>query len=161
MAVGSPANKHDWVNQIVSALHAFALRCGPNARLFQLDLHTYEKVLKQAAKDLGLGLISPHMLRHGGASYDAYLGVPIHAIQQRGQWKKKESVLRYMKFGRYLRRLSQLPETLLKKAELQEGALANKLVAALRKLKSPTTPMMSSARQRAQMRDLVAAEDSD
>eukprot|EP00972_Heterocapsa_arctica_P030384 4474597-Heterocapsa_arctica.AAC.1 len=50
----------------------------------------------------------PHQLRHGGPSADAVDGFSMKYIQVCGRWKHWSSCTRYMKHGRYLRRLSAL-----------------------------------------------------
>lgn len=52
--------------------------------------------------------LAPHMMRRGGASWDALDNAPDSQIQARGRWSSLQSVLRYGKHGRYLRMLNSL-----------------------------------------------------
>ena len=77
--------------------------------------HTdYPKLLSTfrcTAKKLGLSdlKLSPHGLRHGGASTDRSLGVrSLASIQLRGNWRAAESLRRYEKHARLGMQLQRL-----------------------------------------------------
>eukprot|EP00972_Heterocapsa_arctica_P105505 15545302-Heterocapsa_arctica.AAC.1 len=61
--------------------------------LVGLSLAQYERRISWAVAQLGLGAVTPHMLRHGGASCDAVGGAAVEFIQQRGQWSQTRSCL--------------------------------------------------------------------
>ena len=135
-----PCGKLDWLSEVCAAFHAHALKSGANTRMSQLDLPKYEKLVGSAMKALGLQAVTPHMFRHGGASFDAYMGTSASLVQIRGQWGGKESVLRYMKSGRYLRRLASLSDdsiTAAGSAEKTLGKRIAKVVCLLAKSRNP------------------------
>ena len=80
---------------------------------FDITSAEYARAWKWASETIGLDfVVTPHMLRHGGASADYALGCrDILAIQERGQWGSLRSVQRYKKAGAYQRMLLRLPET--------------------------------------------------
>ena len=70
-----------------------------------LTYSQYLKDLQAAIASLKLEFLglSPHSLRHSGASHDSYHGVrDAKSIQTRGRWKAAESVRRYKRPGRML-----------------------------------------------------------
>jgi integrase len=105
--------------------------------LIGLSLAQYERRISWAAGQLGFGTITPHMFRHGGASCDAVTGATVEFIQQRGQWSQLRSCMRYMKTGRYLRRLNGLAPWLVDRAHFLEKRLSARLCAALKRAPGP------------------------
>ena len=85
-------------------------------KLFPFTLNQFEKVFKESTERLQLKKLklTPHCLRHGGASHDYLFGVrALVDVQARGCWASFESVRRYSKHGRVNRQLSLLsPEQL-------------------------------------------------
>ena len=130
--VGSDFATHPGVAEVCHALHARSSRRGKAVPFVGLSLAVYERLVSLGAKEAGLGHITPHMLRHGGASHDALCGAPQDAVQQRGQWTAQRSCLRYMKHGRYLRRLNALPLGQVDLAHSLEASLAGRLCRAIR-----------------------------
>ena len=55
--------------------------------------------------------ITPHCMRHGGASVDALCGKLLPEIQRRGRWAAASSVKRYEKTGRLLKQLEKMSKT--------------------------------------------------
>ena len=92
------------VNQVLQWLYAQKL--DPQTSIFRnLSLQQYESQIAKAASLVGLKSLklSPHMLRHSGASSDSYYGIrSLKEIQARGRWKAPNSVARYRKPGRML-----------------------------------------------------------
>ena len=77
-----------------------------------LDLHSYGLQISKAAKASKLEALhlTPHVLRHSGASHDAYHKVRgFSEIQSRGRWQCSKSVERYKKPGRMLLQHSKVP----------------------------------------------------
>lgn len=77
-----------------------------------LTLEQYGKQITECAKVAGLDhlQLTPHCLRHSGASHDAYHKIrDVHEIQSRGRWKSAKSVHRYKKPGRMLLSQAQVP----------------------------------------------------
>lgn len=107
------------VNQVASLLVKNA--CSADGMLFgTLSLEQYEKQIKQAASAVSLGHLNlcPHMLRHSGASHDAFHQErSLKEIQVRGRWKAVQSVNRYRKPGLMLLRQSSVPRSVWKKAD--------------------------------------------
>ena len=108
------------VNLIVKALY---LRSKGQEMLFhRLSYRAYCNQLTAASEQLGLTHLhlSPHVLRHSGASHDAFHKLrDLQSIQSRGRWKAARSVERYRKPGRMLlcqNRVSQMAWTKAKKA---------------------------------------------
>jgi hypothetical protein len=86
-----------------------------------LTLARWESLLKQASDMEGISHldISPHTLRHGGASHDMALQLrSFPQVQSRGRWLSKKSVARYGKFGMYQRQLAKLSAS-----QRREGAV--------------------------------------
>ncbi|CAK0838390.1 unnamed protein product [Prorocentrum cordatum] len=75
-----------------------------------LSLNSYERVFRRGTLELGLEnlRLTPHCLRHGGASTDGLDDLPIVQIQKRGRWKSLASCKRYEKKGRLLKQLDRL-----------------------------------------------------
>ncbi|CAK0811644.1 unnamed protein product [Prorocentrum cordatum] len=75
-----------------------------------LSLSSYERVFRRGTLELGLEnlRLTPHCLRHGGASTDGLDDLPIVQIQKRGRWKSLASCKRYEKKGRLLKQLDRL-----------------------------------------------------
>ena len=78
--------------------------------------------------------ITPHCLRHGGASRDALEKLEdLRGIQRRGRWKARESVRRYEKAGTLLRVRSKFAPAFLSRGLRLGPTLPAKLRAALKK----------------------------
>ena len=84
-----------------------------HAQLFpHLTYKKYCEQISQAAASLGLSALhlTPHILRHSGASHDAYHNIrDSQQIQERGRWKASRSVQRYKKPGRMLLQHGKVP----------------------------------------------------
>eukprot|EP00438_Fugacium_kawagutii_P026513 Skav230495 [mRNA] locus=scaffold2389:150110:150676:- [translate_table: standard] len=85
-----------WMNKVASKLsevqagHLFA----------GISLSDYERALDKAMDSLGYTsrILTPHILRHSGASNDAvHHRRALPSIQKRGRWAAKKSVARYEK----------------------------------------------------------------
>ena len=102
------------------------------------------------------------MFRHRGTSFDAYHGAPIHDVQNRGQWKRETSCMRYMKHGRYLRRLASLPVAAMQTARSIEATLKLRLVQAIRGASWPPTFFaLSKPDKMLSLAAFAVAEDDD
>lgn len=130
------------IQKIVVALRIRAFKKGAHAKVFPLRLDEYCKIVKAASIKVGTPTITPHMLRHGGASRGAHAGATMSYIQHRGQWQKRKSCLRYAKHRRYLRRLSTLPTNIVTKANLLGATILQRLANAIPKV--PPMPTSSS-----------------
>lgn len=67
-------------------------------RVFPFSAHRYRTVLRYACAALGVSQwrITPHSLRHGGASRDFLAGASIEQIRHRGRWASAASAERYV-----------------------------------------------------------------
>ena len=100
-----------------------------------LSLERYEQWFKAAAKTLGYKsqCVMPHILRHSGASNDAFHKCrSLMEIQKRGRWQAKKSVARYEKHALLLKRWEQAPPARHPAIRRRSQALPVKLLAALR-----------------------------
>ena len=122
-----------WVAEAVGLWY----RAGGSAPyMFDLTLPKYEALFRQAAFDLGLTDldISPHGVRHAGASHDMYMGLAtLDQIQKRGQWAHAQSVVRYSKHGKILRQVHKMTPEQQGKASAAERDFPSKLLRTLRK----------------------------
>ena len=112
----------------------------PDDLVFPFSLPEYEAEVRKAAEHLGLGhlRVTPHTMRHGGPSHDAWVRVrDLKEIQARGHWESFNSVRRYEKHAKLLRVLQRVPAELRKKFDNAEQQVSAKVRAALR-LKLPT-----------------------
>ena len=135
VAVGASAAQLTWLTPVCEALAATSGRDGPQALMFRVSLPAYRGLLAKAASHLKLGLITPHMLRHGGASYDAVCGAALEAVRLRGQWRHQNSCARYMKFGRYVRRRSSLSASMIEDSTVALARLKKYLANDIRQRK--------------------------
>ena len=103
---------------------------GHEELMFRITHSQFAKHLKEANTALELSvLLTPGMLRHGGASHDAFCGAPQADIQLRGTWEQLKSCQRYMKAGVYMRNLNKLSLLQVKAARLAERNLLRKFKA--------------------------------
>ena len=96
-----------------------------------LTVEQYGKHIKAACGSLGLSNLhlTPHCLRHSGASHDAYHVLrDFTSIQSRGRWKAKESVRRYRRPGRMLLTQKQVSKKIWKAASSARPKLINFLL---------------------------------
>ena len=106
------------VNAVVRRLASRKLADG-TCLFSPLTFDKYGKQLAESAQAVGLGHLhlTPHCLRHSGASHDAYHHIrDIHEIQTRGRWKAAKSVSRYKRPGRMLLSQSQVAQSVWRKA---------------------------------------------
>ena len=115
-------------------LHALRDGSRKQQHIFGFTLPFFEAAFRKGIAALGLEAlrITPHCLRHGGPSHDAWLGVrSLDEIQKRGQWSCKKSVRRYEKHGRLLRQLSLVPAHLRPQLQSAEKNFPAVLIAAV------------------------------
>ncbi|CAE7214061.1 unnamed protein product [Symbiodinium sp. CCMP2456] len=101
-----------------------------------LTLAKYEKWMKQAAPKLGYksACVMPHILRHAGASNDAFhRRRPLAEIQKRGRWESRKSVTRYEKHALLLKRWEQADSKRGNTIRARSQTLPRRLLAVLRK----------------------------
>ena len=74
----------------------------PEDFVFGFSSPRFRKEFKLACRDLGLGDVGfvPHSLRHGGATHDFNMGVPIEDILHLGRWASTKSARHYIQSGR-------------------------------------------------------------
>ena len=84
----------------------------PRSLLFDVRPSEYAQALRWVSEFLGLcHVLTPHMLRHGGASCDVAHGArDLLGTQEHGQWASQRSVQRYKKTGVYQQVVAQLPQ---------------------------------------------------
>ena len=100
-----------------------------------LSLERYEQWFKAAARTLHYKTqcVMPHILRHSGASNDAFhKRRTLLEIQKRGRWQAKKSVARYEKHALLLKRWEQAPRDRHAAIRRRSQTLPAKLLAALR-----------------------------
>ena len=75
---------------------------------------------KSAAEEEQLGHlgVSPHGFRHGAASFAFVQGDDLELVRQLGRWASPKSVVRYQKFGRYLRAINRMTNEQLSRASV-------------------------------------------
>ena len=84
---------------------------GPDALIFNTQMETFRKEFAAAGKSLGIDLLHPYQLRHGGASEDLSSKLrDHHHVKSRGRWKTDQSVRRYGKIGRIQQLLNKLTD---------------------------------------------------
>ena len=117
------------VNQILAWLKSYCL--SPTTSIFHpLTLAQYEDQIKKAACLVKLGSLrlTPHMLRHSGASHDAFYSIrSIREIQVRGRWKAAASVARYKKPGRMLLSQAEVSKSVWREADLARPKVLSSL----------------------------------
>ena len=99
-----------WVGTLLGRLFSQHSRQTDGA-LFPFSLNDFEKEFRASVASLKLQKLrlSPHCLRHGGASHDYFAGnLSLLDIQQRGCWGTFDSVRRYAKHGRLSKQFSLL-----------------------------------------------------
>lgn len=118
------------VNHVISALAKRKLKIGESI-FHPLTLDSYSRQIQQAVESLDLKALdlTPHILRHSGASHDAYYEVrDIKQIQLRGRWKCLESVKRYRKPGRVLLTHKHVSASVWKKASCSRHLVIQKIL---------------------------------
>ena len=103
-------------------------------KLFSFTLNQLETQFSASVKRLGLQKLqlTPHCLRHGGASHDYLMKHrSLSDIQQRGCWKSFDSVRRYAKHGRISKQLNLLSTDQQARAKQASIALPKQLLRAL------------------------------
>lgn len=102
-----------FVKDVLASAFAAARRRRSKKLFSVINLHEYERLFRDASKSVSSNTIdvSPHMLRHGGASTDALLKAMSFAeLQIHGRWRRDRSVHRYEKHGRFLKMLNAMGE---------------------------------------------------
>ena len=91
----------DWLN-LTRLLLDRPLKAG--ARVVSISAHKFRRGLQSILKRLGVTRVryTPHSLRHGGATRDFMLGIPIADIVVRGRWAQAKTASRYIQQGRAL-----------------------------------------------------------
>ena len=101
----------DWLDLTRRLLERSPTR---NSALIRITAHQFRRTLKAVLKKLGVKRVqfTPHSLRHGGATRDFMLGVPIADIVVRGRWAQAKTASRYIQQGRALLVKLSLPKHL-------------------------------------------------
>ena len=108
LVVGS--HGREWIGNLLGRIYS-AHPGDLDSQLFDFTLNRFEKEFKLSVSRLGIQKLqlSPHCLRHGGASHDYLFGIrSLPDVQARGCWGSYESVRRYAKHGRINRQLNLL-----------------------------------------------------
>eukprot|EP00435_Cladocopium_sp_Y103_P021954 s1233_g5.t1 len=107
------------VNSVIHGL--FRQRLNIDESVFsRLNARTYNQQISASAKHVGLQSLrlTAHMLRHSGASHDAYYNIrTLKEIQSRGRWKAVSSVQRYRKPGKMLLSQAHVSADIWKRAD--------------------------------------------
>jgi len=130
---------HHWLNDMMRLLYNKAMNGtghGQSTRLFPtLTLNRYERLFRRCCAALGLGKlnITPHVVRHSGASNDRFhKRRPLREVKKRGHWKADASVARYEKAALVLSSWKGLTDEQQRAASAAAGQLATHLLRALR-----------------------------
>jgi len=101
------------VARIFSSFLSFTRPAGTE-RVFPFSEHRYRTALRCACAALGVRhwRITPHSLRHGGASRDFLAGASIEQIRHRGRWASSASAERYVQSAPALLLQSNMPAQL-------------------------------------------------
>ena len=126
--IGSLNSVRGWLTKVASALKRSRRS---EHLLFDLRPSELRLSLSKACDRAGTPRMVPHELRHTGASADAIAGGSELALQRQGRWASTQSVKRYMKPGRYLRRLASLTAAQLVAAQQAETYLKKYLPASI------------------------------
>eukprot|EP00435_Cladocopium_sp_Y103_P021162 s1272_g5.t1 len=131
LVVGS--GDRSWVGAVLGRLYSRHPGHGME-KVFNFTLHQFENQFRACVQRLGLEKLklTPHCLRHGGASHDYLMQHrSLPDIQQRGCWKSVDSVRRYAKHGRISRQLNLLSTDQQTRAKQASIALPRQLLNAL------------------------------
>ena len=120
---------------VPALLHAMVEGRRGDELLFAVSTARMRELLTEAADQAQLERITPHQLRHGGASHDGATGCSLEQIQSRGAWATASSVRRYAKPGRYLRLLASIPEAERERLSAELPALVKRLCAKVNKFR--------------------------
>ena len=117
------------VNEVIQILSRRRLE--PGSGLFSpLTFDQYGKLIRDCSHDAKLGHLhlTPHCLRHSGASHDSYHHLrDIKEIQARGRWKALKSVSRYKRPGRMLLSQSSVSPSIWKEAQCARAHVLQRL----------------------------------
>ena len=108
LVVGSAGR--EWVGSLLGRIYVLHTDMSCSC-LFPFTLAQFEKQFKSSVANLKLQKLklTPHCLRHGGASHDYLMSHrTLQDIQQRGCWSSFESVRRYAKHCRVSKQLHLL-----------------------------------------------------
>jgi len=72
--------------------------------VFDFSANQYRHIFHLVCSSLGLGSVGyvPHSLRHGGATRDFMLGMPVEDVLLRGRWQSTKTARIYIQTGRAL-----------------------------------------------------------
>ena len=108
--------KNQWVDVRSATIRVLlqhrlaALPSSKDTPVFPYSTSTFRKHFKAACADLGLSKdYVPHSLRHGGATHDFLLGMPLEEILRHGRWSSTKSARHYIQSGRALLLLTSVP----------------------------------------------------
>ena len=104
--------------------------------MIPLTLLQYDSLLADGCKSAEIDKSTAHQLRHGGPSSDGACESPPASadMQRRLRHGAAQSTMRYLKPGRYLRRLATLTPLQRREAEYAEEALKARLAASIARL---------------------------
>ena len=114
--VGEINKERSWLNDIVKELY---WTTSPREPVFTIAYRRFAELIASASSAAGLDslALTPHTLRHGGASTDALADIDLEFIQRRGRWMTNASTRRYEKKGRIMKQVSKLSDEQLTKPE--------------------------------------------
>ena len=127
---GLPGLGLEWVESLMVKLKEAAVA---QQRLFDpLNLAEYEALLRDTSTDIKLSElhITPHSMRHGGASLASYNKIlDADGIRKQGRWNAEKSARRYEKKGRLTRQVAKMSAKQVQKGAdlLRDNNLRNKI----------------------------------
>jgi hypothetical protein len=120
LLLGTVNPNRSWAASLAAQLKRNAEQAQRLSLFPNLNLHRYERCIREAGKRTGLGKLqlSPHLFRHGGPSVDIFEGrITLDGVAKRGQWAGTLGVKRYEKHARLLKVLNSMSVSQREKAE--------------------------------------------
>jgi integrase len=94
-------------------VHARRIKGGRDASLLQLSARQYRYRFKQVCQRLSLdSTLTPHSMRHGGATHYYMRGMSIADVQARGRWESQKTCKRYVQTAQALIATIRIPQHL-------------------------------------------------
>ena len=130
--VGEINKDRSWLNDLVKELYWIT---SPREPVFTIAYRRFAELIASASSAAGLDslALTPHTLRHGGASTDALADIDLEKIQRRGRWMTNASTRRYEKKGRIMKQVSKLSDEQLTMSDESLSFLRKQLPQLLRR----------------------------
>ena len=134
------------VAAMVWAIRNDAVATNSSGSLFGVTKEQYRRRFKFVCSELKLSdTFVPHSLRHGGATTDYMLKVPVVDIKVRGRWSQLKTVERYMQAGEAAIGSVFIPDSVIESGERVARDLAKSLTSAARAFNAARTAASRTA----------------